>query len=213
MRTHISRIRNAIVALGGHPNELIITGSLDGRLTTYRLASGVVIDAEKFRRLAAAGAEAIRCGEDHRGAELLDTALKLWDNDLAGCQWGGLREDDRRPLAEAAGRPFAGGRRTELLRVRKDAMLDKLTAYIGLGRNRQAAAELDQVAQEYPGEGAALRLLAIALYRCERMTEAADVCRRAIDSIRAIGHDDSPFQELQYAILSRKLPLRGSLVG
>jgi DNA-binding SARP family transcriptional activator len=204
MRSHISRTRAAVAAAGGQLRELIITRQAGHGQTTYQLADGLEVDAERFRQLAPLGSHAVRDGDYERGAEVLGRALSLWGNDP---------DDDRRPLPEAADRPFARDRRTRLRDMRKDAMLAMLTAFVSLGRHREAVAELEQVTREYPDEGAAPRLLAVALYRCERTRDAAAVCRRAIENLRAVGHDDTPFQELQRAILNRALPLRGALVS
>lgn len=200
MRTHVSRIRKAVAAGG----QLIITGQVGAGETTYQLADGLDIDAEQFRLLAPLGSQAVREGDYERGAKLLTSALSLWGSDP---------DDDKRPLPEAAHRSFAQERRMRLRDMRKDAMLAMLTAFVTLGRHREAVAELEQITREYPDEGAALRLLAVALYRCERMGDATAVCRSAIDNLRATGHDDTAFQELQQAILNRALPLRGALVS
>lgn len=204
MRTHVSRTRKAVAAAGGQFQQLIITGQVGAGQTTYQLEDGLDIDAEQFRQLAPLGSQAVREGDYERGAKILTSALSLWGSDP---------DDDRRPLPEAAHRPFAQERRLRLRDLRKDAMLAMLTAFVTLGRHREAVAELEQITREYPDEGAALRLLAVTLYRCERMGDAAAVCRRAIDALRAAGHDDTPFQELQQAILNRALPLRGALVS
>lgn len=204
LRSHISRTRGAVAAAGADSRQLIVTGKLAEGRTTYQLADGLDIDAERFGQLAAAGSQTVRDGDCEQGAEILARALSLWGNDP---------DEDWRPLPEAAHRPFARQRRQRLREMRKDAMLAMLTAFVELGRHREAVAGLEQVTREYPDEGAALRLLAIAFYRCERMGDAAAVCRRAIGTLRAAGHDDTPFQDLQRAILDRALPLRGALVS
>jgi DNA-binding SARP family transcriptional activator len=204
LRSHVSRTRRAAAAAGADPKQLIITGKLAEGRTMYQLADGLDIDAERFGQLAAAGSRAVRDSDYERGAEILARALSLWGNDP---------DEDWRPLAEAAHRPFARQRRLRLREMRKDAMLAISTAFVEQGRHREAVAGLEQVTHEYPDEGAALRLLAIALYKCERMGDAAGVCRRAIVSLRAAGHDDTPFQDLQRAILDRALPLRGAFAS
>jgi len=204
MRTHISRTRAAVAAAGGQLRELIITKQAGPGQTAYQLADGLEVDAERFQHHARLGSQAVRAGDYERGAEILDGALSLWGADP---------DDDRRPLPEAADRPFARQRRVRLRDMRKDAMLAMLTAFVSLGRHREAVAELEQIMAEHPGEGAAPRLLAVALYRCERTADAAAVCRRAIEDLRAAGHDDTPFQELQHAILTRSLPPNGALAS
>jgi len=204
LRSHISRTRAAVATAGGQPRELIVTRQAGPDQTTYQLADGIEVDAERFQQLAPLGTQAVRTGDYERGAHILGRALSLWGADP---------DDDRRPLAEAADRPFAHARRLRLRDLRKDAMLAMLTAFVSLGRHHEAVAELEQITREYPDEGAAPRLLAVALYRCERIGDAAAVCRRAIENLLAAGHDDAPLQELQYAILNRTLPLRGALVS
>lgn len=204
LRSHISRTRAAVAIVGRQTGELIITRQAGLGQTTYQLAEGLEVDAERFRELARLGTQAVGDGDFERGGHILGRALALWGNDP---------DDDRRPLPEAADQPFAQERRLRLRDLRKDAMLAMLTAFVSLGRHREAVAELEQITREYPDEGAAPRLLAVALYRCERIGDAAAVCRRAIEDLRAAGHDDAPFQELQHAILNRTLPMHGALAS
>ena len=204
LRSHVSRIGKAVAAAGGQPGELVVTGRLDAAQFTYELADGLDIDVDRFRQLAFDGSATVRDSDYRHGAKLLAEALSLW---------GGTPDDDRRPMPEAASCTFAVDRRKALRTARKNALLDMLTAYISLGRHQEAVAELEQVAKEFPREEKALRLLAIALYRSERMADATDVCRKAITALHTTGHHDGHFQELQQGILNRTLPFRGSITG
>lgn len=60
-------------------------------------------------------------------------------------------------------------------------------------------------------------MIAIDLLDSFRLTEpmgdAAAVCRRAIDNLRTMGHDDTLVQEPRRAVVNRAMPLRGALVS
>ena len=169
--------------------------------------------AEQFRFLAADGSQAVRDGDHEHGAKLLTEALSLWDGGREHNAWANRRGEDFRPLPEAARHEFARETRKKLLNKRNDAELDLLTALISLGRHREAVAELETIARQYPREGKALRLLVIALYRSERFADASQVCRRAIRALQAAGEHDGHLQQLQQAILNRSLSFRGPIAS
>lgn len=198
LRTHISRARKAVIGAGGSGEDLIATIELGGGRTVYRLANGLDIDALRFQQLVAAGCQAFRQGRIDDASAQLSAALASWQG---------------QPLAEASGRPFALGHVQRLEDIYQTAVITQLKAWISLGQHREAVSELSLLTQRWPGEGEVWELLITALYRSDRGAEASNVCRRAIDAMRAEGLDDSLFQQLQRDMLNGLLPKRGLLAA
>lgn len=63
LRSHISRTRRTVTAAGADPRQLIITGKLAEGQTTYQLADGLDVDAERFGQLVPTGLQAVRDGD------------------------------------------------------------------------------------------------------------------------------------------------------
>jgi DNA-binding SARP family transcriptional activator len=197
LHTHLSRIGKGVQAAGGSPDELVVTVPLGGGRFGYRLAGDLEVDAEHFRRLVDAGSDSYRQGLIEEAGTQLSDALKL--------------RERGRPAVEVAGRPFAVDFIHGLDETYKTALIASFKVGITLGRHREAVGQLRQLARRWPGEGEIWELLAHALYRSDRMAEASDVCREAIDTMRAEGADDRFFLDLQRDVLQGVPPKRGPL--
>jgi SARP family transcriptional regulator, regulator of embCAB operon len=197
-RTHISRARKAVLDAGGATAQFITTTKLGSSRTAYQLASADV-DADRYAAQVSAAHHAYRCDQYEQAARQVARAQELWRG---------------QPLSNAVGRPFAMPHITRLEIIRKNAVIIQQKAAISLGQHREASGELYPLVQEWPGEGELWMLLAIALYRSDRLGEACEICRQAIRGLQDLGLDDRstrPLQELQLAILSGTLARSGPL--
>jgi DNA-binding SARP family transcriptional activator len=200
LRTHIRRIREKVSAASVLALEefVITTTPIGGGQWTYELASGIRCDAAKFSALASSGFSAFARGEYQRASDQLGAALALW---------GAITGKDQ-ILAEAAGRPFALRTREKYWQMRKDAGIGKAEADISIALHRQAAADLAQMARDWPQDLEIAELRVLALHRCGRTGEASEVCRLAVLTARDAGIDDRPLRTLQQSILTGALPWR-----
>lgn len=197
LHTHLSRIGKGVQAAGGSPEELIVTVPLGGGRFGYRLAGDLEVDAERFQRLVDAGSDAYRQGLIAEADAAIADALKL--------------RERGRPAIEVAGRPWAVDFIHGLDETYKTALIVSHKVGITLGKHREAVGPLGRLARRWPGEGEIWKLLVHALYRSDRMAEASDACREAIDTMRAEGADDRFFLDLQRDVLQGVLPKRGPL--
>ncbi|MGF7233505.1 MAG: AfsR/SARP family transcriptional regulator [Frankia sp.] len=125
LQTLVSRLRRALgVARVAH--------SPDGYCLTIHPDE---VDAQRFERLAATGAAAVRAGHLREGADQLTAALTLWRGSALG---------------EADAGPAAAAHATRLDHVRLTAILDRARANLGLGRPARAVAELDALVGAHP---------------------------------------------------------------
>jgi DNA-binding SARP family transcriptional activator len=198
LHTHLSRIGKGVEAVGGQPDDFVVTVPLGSRQFGYRLARGLDIDAVRFQRQVVAGCEAYRQGRIEDADAGLSAALRL--------------RERGRPAVEVAGRPFALGYVHDLEETYKNALIAHFKCGISLGRHREAVGAVRRLTRRWPGEGELWELLVHALYRSDRMADASEACREAIAAIRAEGADDRSFSELQRNVLRGALPKRGSLV-
>jgi DNA-binding SARP family transcriptional activator len=198
LRTHIRRIREKVSAASVLALEefVITTTPVGGGQWTYELASGIRYDAAEFSALASSGFSAFARGEYQRASDQLSAALALW---------GSITGKDQ-ILAEAAGRPFALKPREKYWQMRKDVGIGKAEAEVNIGLHRQAAADLTQMARDWPQDLEIAELRVLALHRCGRTEEASEVC--AILTARDAGIDDRSLRKLQQSILTGALPPR-----
>ncbi len=99
---------------------------------------------------------------------LLTEALDCWQGDA---------------YAEVADEPWAVPEVARLTEVRLLAVESRAEAHLALGRPAVVVAELERHLHDNPGREAAVRLLALALYRCGRQGEALAVLRRTRDHL------------------------------
>jgi DNA-binding SARP family transcriptional activator len=196
-RTHISRARKAVLDVGATA-QFITTTKLGSSRTAYQLASADV-DADRYAAQVSTAHQAYRRGQYEQATRQVAVAQELWRG---------------QPLSDAVGRPFAAPHISRLEIIRKNAVIIQQKSAISLGQHREASGELYPLVQEWPGEGELWTLLAMALYRSDRLGEACEICRQAIRGLQDLGLDNrsiQPLQELQRAILNGTLPRSGPL--
>ncbi len=158
----------------------------------YALVTGAdEVDASRFQRLAAAGAQSLADGDHALAGKLLRGALDLWRGEV----YGEFR--DAQPLAVAAAR----------LEQERLAVYDQWAqAELALGRSGPLIAELGPLVQEHPfAENLALGLMR-ALHAVGRSAEALQVFRNLREALaEQLGIEPGePLQEAHRAILRRE---------
>ncbi|MGK5684196.1 BTAD domain-containing putative transcriptional regulator [Actinoplanes sp. URMC 104] len=109
---------------------------------------------------------------------LLTEALDCWQGDA---------------YAEVADEPWAVPEVARLTELRLLAVESRAEAQLALGRAAVVVAELERHLHDNPGREAAVRLLALALYRCGRQGDALAVLRRTRDHLAdELGVDPGP---------------------
>lgn len=186
LQTHIWQLRQALEP-GDQPSVLVTQGS------SYKLnASPDQVDALVFESLLKE-AQVMADAGDHLGArDRLDEALRLWRGPaLADFRY----EDFTQPEI----------RRLEDLRSR--ALEERVEADLKLGRHADLVEELRSAVAEQPLRERLWELLAWALCRSGRMTEALRACGEAAEVLdRELGASPGPrLRELQERI-DRKDP-------
>ncbi len=179
LQSLVSRLRRALGDAG------LIAQSAGG----YRLGLGEEdVDASRFERLAAEGAESLRCGDLEHARETLSGALALWRGPALG--------------ELAAGEAFvAAAARLEDLRVAVRA--DRAEAEIGLGHTAALVGELEGLAAEHPLHERVAGQLIRALYAAGRQADALAVYERVRVRLgEELGASPSPeLREAHLAVL------------
>ncbi|MEU4690362.1 BTAD domain-containing putative transcriptional regulator [Actinoplanes sp. NPDC023714] len=172
LQVHVSHLRRALEP--GRPARTpasVLVSTAPGY--ALRLPADAV-DAWRFddlmRRAATAGpADQLR---------LLDEAL--------GC-WRGAA------YPEVADEPWAVPEVARLTELRLMAVESRAEAQLALGRPAAVVAELERHLHDHPGREGAVRLLALALYRCGRQGDALAALRRTRDHLAGeLGVDPGP---------------------
>ncbi|HKH15744.1 MAG TPA: AfsR/SARP family transcriptional regulator [Solirubrobacterales bacterium] len=114
------------------------------------------VDADRFKRLADDGREALDRGDAARAAEQLRAALELWRGE---------------PLADFAYEDFARNEIARLTELRLGAVEDRIEADLALGRHAGLVAELEALVAENPTRERLRGQLMLALYRSGRHPE------------------------------------------
>ncbi len=136
----------------------------------YRLAVAAdQLDAERFRRLAGAGREALATGDPEAAVELFDSALALWRGDA---------------VADFAYERFAQSYAARLDGERLETLEDRIDAGLELGRHRELTAELEELCRRHPHRERLLGQLMVALYRDGRQADALEAYRRGGQALR-----------------------------
>jgi hypothetical protein len=196
LRGCLSKARAKLAAVGGTGDELTRTVRLSSGRTVVTLPGRWDVDADRFREVVAAAHAAYQAMQFGEAQAQAKAALKLWYDD---------------PLPDAGGRPFALRYIEELRTLHWAATLTKVKAEICLGWHREAITDLRHMSADRQGEGEITMLLATALYRSDRPTEAAAVCQRGIADRQGQGVEARRLQDLQHAILTDQAPDRGPL--
>ncbi|MGE3664909.1 MAG: BTAD domain-containing putative transcriptional regulator [Pseudonocardia sp.] len=183
LHVRISELRKSLRREAADP-DLIVT-----RRPGYLLdVAPEQVDARRFERSAVAARAALLAGDPAAAAAQLRTALAMWHGPA---------------LADIAGRPFAEPEIARLEHMRVQAVEDRITADLAMGRHREVVAELESLVRAQPLHEQYRYQLMVALYRSARQSEALAVFRDAEDRLREeLGVDPAArLQELRDAIL------------
>jgi DNA-binding SARP family transcriptional activator len=147
------------------------------------------LDAERFRRLVALGAQKQRDGDDESAAECFDAAVKLWSGDV---------------LADTPVAGDAAAAAARLAELRLHAIETSAASKLRLARHPEVVADLEREVAANPTRERLIAELMVALYRSDRQTDAlalySDIRLRLVNDL---GLDPSPrLQELQTRILN-----------
>ncbi|WP_307842268.1 AfsR/SARP family transcriptional regulator [Streptomyces sp. RK75] len=167
LRTYVSRLRKVLEPRrkAGEAPQVIVSAA-DGYLV--RLPEDC-LDLGVFERRVAE-AKKLRTGGDlAAAAELLHSALELWDG---------------KPLAGLPG-PLAEAERYRLDEQWLSAVETGTDVDLELGRHEEVAAQLSSLTCEHPLRERLCELLMLALYRCGRQAEALAAYRKLRDALVA----------------------------
>jgi DNA-binding SARP family transcriptional activator len=161
----VSQLRRALELDRAHPTVVVT------RPPGYVLAlEPDDVDAERFERLAAVGAERLESGQPDEARRALADALALW----AGPALAGVEQ------------PFARAEAHRLDELRLHAQEERIEADLGLGHAAAVVPELEALIEREPLRERPRAQLMRALYASGRQAEALDAYRDA----RARLHDE-----------------------
>jgi DNA-binding SARP family transcriptional activator len=157
VQNYVRRLRQAL----GEP----VRGRIGTQPGGYaiRVAAGE-LDVARFEVLVRTAAGAARAGSWETAAGRARAALALWRG---------------KPLADAGSPALAEREVPRLAELRRQAAETRLEAEVGLGRHREAIAELQGLAAGQPLRERGHALLMLALYRDGRPAEALAAYQRA----------------------------------
>ncbi|GAA2214997.1 tetratricopeptide repeat protein [Nonomuraea monospora] len=127
------------------------------------------LDADRFERLAGAGAAALADGDPARARAALEAGLALWRGPALG---------------EFADEAFARPDAIRLGELRLQAVEHRIAADLELGRHGEVVAELQKLVTDQPLRERFWGQLMVALYRAGRQGEALQAYRAAWDHLR-----------------------------
>jgi DNA-binding SARP family transcriptional activator len=184
VRTYVSRLRRELAAGGAAQAGCLIMSAGDG----YALGLGsAVLDLDEFADWVGEARAARERAADARAAELLRTALGLWQGAA---------------LAGVPG-PYAESRRVLLSELHLGAEQERLALDIAAGRQVAAAAELRALVADHPFRESFSESLMLALYRAGRQADALAVYDTVRHGLRdELGVDPGPaLREMHQRIL------------
>lgn len=117
------------------------------------------VDVWTFERLLA---DAVRAADIAQRSTLLSDALDMWK------EW---------PFAEVLETRWATAESDRLLELRRSAYEDRARTLLDLGRAQQVVVDMEVLVRHVPHREEGVRLLALALYRCGRQSEALAAIR------------------------------------
>lgn len=193
VRTFVGDLRRAVepgrAARG--PAELLVTV---GRGYALR-ADQDAVDARRYERAV-----------ERAGTAAPADALRVLDR--ASACWRGPA------LADVADEHWARGATTRLTELRLHAVELAAGAHLDLGRAADAVPDLDAHVTDHPWREEGWRLLALALYRSGRQTDALDVLRRARSRlVEQLGLEPGPALAQLEADVLRHAPHLGTGAG
>ena len=122
------------------------------------------LDADRFAGKVEEGRAALAAGRPERAGTILRDALSLWRGP---------------PLADLAFEPFAQAEIARLEEQHLSALELRVEADLAAGRHAALVGELQQLVAGHRGRERLAGQLMLALYRCERQTEALEAYRDA----------------------------------
>jgi predicted ATPase/DNA-binding SARP family transcriptional activator len=150
LQVYVSRLRKALPA----------SARIGTRGAGYALELGDgSLDAVRFERLLDEGREAMRSGNPSLAASLLRRALALWRGPAYG---------------EFAYEEFARAEAERLEELYLVALEERIEAELALGRHAALLPELRSLAIEHPSRERLQAHAMLALYRCQRQSEALE---------------------------------------
>jgi predicted ATPase/DNA-binding SARP family transcriptional activator len=182
----VARLRKALAPLQAGDQSVVRTVS-----GGYMLSIGPgELDADVFAAGIQAGRRALEAGDPGRAASLLHEALGLWRGP---------------PLAEVGFEDFAQTEIRRLEELRLVALEARVDAELALGRHAQLVGELEGMWAEHPARERVAWQLMLALYRCQRQSEALAVYQRARTHLgQELGLEPGPaLKALQAEILDQ----------
>ncbi|HSK55649.1 MAG TPA: BTAD domain-containing putative transcriptional regulator, partial [Jiangellales bacterium] len=192
VQSYVFRLRQALPRSGP---EVVVTRSPGYAV----VVEPDQVDAERFKRLVAAGHRMLAEGRPGRAAALLREALELWRGE---------------PYAEFDG-PFAVAERTALEELRLTAVEDRSAAQLATGAGPELIAELDALTARHPWRERLWVQLMTALYRAGRQADALDAYRRARSVLGdELGLEPGPeLREAEARVLAQDQTLLGTQPG
>lgn len=153
LQANVRRLRAFVESATGTPGHLLVETSANG----YVLNLGrQAVDAHQFTGLAARGAALVH-EQPHEAHALLEKALQLWRGPA---------------LLDVTGGRHSQAHANQLNNQRLGALEDLYEAQLVIGRARNIANELGQLAMEHPERERISMLLMLALYQTGRQADA-----------------------------------------
>ncbi len=146
------------------------------------------VDAERFRRLASVGRDALASGALSEALEDFGAALALWRGD---------------PLAEFAAEPWAIPVFTRLVEEHETVLEDRVDAWLAQGRHAEVIGDLESMVAAEPFRERRWAQLMLALYRSGRQADALRAysrCRHRLTDELGI-EPGSELRRLEQAVL------------
>ena len=186
LQVAVSRLRQTLEPdrSSGQTSGLLVT-----RTPGYELClEHGQLDLQRFQDQLADGRAALAAGDPALAVDKLCAALALWRG---------------APLADLAYEAFAGAEIGRLEELRAEAVEDRIAAELGVGRDAELVAELEELVQRHPLRERLRGELMLALYRCGRQADALEVYQKARRALtEELGIEPSrELRELQGAIL------------
>jgi DNA-binding SARP family transcriptional activator len=188
LQGYVSHLRRSLADGPGdehHAGEGVLLTRPSGYV--LRLEPGQ-LDAERFRTLLEKARTALARGAAGAASLILREALDLWRGP---------------PLADFAYEPFAQEEIARLEELRLMALEERIEAYLALGRQAELVGELEALIGRHPLRERLRAQLMLALYRCDRQSEALQAYKEARQLLVAeLGLEPGRrLRELEQAIL------------
>ena len=169
--------------------------SLLARVRAARSATMTRSTPVAFERMVGEGGRLLAEGRPVQAGETFDAALALWRGDA---------------YADFADEAWAAAEVARLTEWRLVAREHRMAAALAAGQAAEAVPAIEALAREHPLREGLWRLLALALYRCDRQAEALEVLRQARELLAdELGIDPTPAAQLLERQLLTQAPRAG----